>query len=157
MSDEAIKEKKQDQTVEQTGAAGVPQATAADAQAPPAIDADNGVSPLPKGAPAEGVQEPQQGSDCPNAAQQTGAEAVVSSDSPDIASDTQGECDRVPSGGQQTEQEPVSADGTNTPQAEVSPETKDLMTVTDEPDEERELIAHLMRSYEDVLGRESIY
>ena len=156
MSDEEKKDENQDQPVEQP-AAGVSQATAADAQAAQAVDMDNSVSPLPSGAPAREVHEPQQGTGGDggrgqDGVQQTESEGAVSRATPDTAPNTHGDGDVSLPNSAQTEQKPVPADGTDTPQDEVTPEFDDLFTVTDESEEEKAAITRVLESHDEYLG-----
>lgn len=152
MLDETNKNENQDQL-------GAP---AAPAEVPQAIDVDNNdVSLLSSGASGVEDQEQQQGTGCDgvhaqDGEHQTDPEGAVGCGSPDSAPNPQGEGDSVLSGRGQTEQKPVSADGTDTPQEEVSPEMEHSFTVTDESEEEKRAVARLMASDHPYLGFEDI-
>jgi len=142
MLDEANKNEEQDQSGVPTAPAEVPQVT----------DADNGVSPPLSGASGVEDQVQPQGTGCDSARAQDGVhhavpEGAVGSDSPDTNPDAQSEGDHVLSGPGQTEQKPVSADGTHTSQQEVSPEIDDPFTVSYESEEEKRAVARVIASY----------
>src|SRR5579872_4828 len=147
MLDKANKDEEQDQ-------AGAPQAPA---EAPQPTPAGNDGSLLPTGAFAGADQ--QQGTGCDGATQdgehQTDPAGAVECDSPGSTPHAQGEGDSMLSSPGQTEQKLVSADGTPTPQDEVSPED-DPFTVTNESEEDKRTHARIMAAYDEYLGRGDI-
>jgi len=149
--DEENKDQKQEQPDVPTVPPDVTQST----------DSGNDVSPLLSGAPAQEVKEPQQGTGGNGArgqegAQQAGTEDALGCDSPEVSPDAQGEGAGALSGGGETEQKPVSTEGTETPQGEVTPEVDDP-SVTDESEEDKAAIARVLESYDEYLGRGDIH
>jgi hypothetical protein len=127
---------------------------------PQSTDSGNDVSPFLSGVPAQEVKEPQQGTGAEGArgeqgAQPAAAEDAAGCDSPDVSPDVQGQSAGVLSSPGQTEQKLVSADGTPTPQDEVSPED-DPFAVTNESEEDKRTHARIMAAYDEYLGRGDI-
>jgi hypothetical protein len=136
--------------------AGVPQAPA---EAPQPTPAHNNGSPLPNGGFPGEDQQTQHAAGCDHRTQdgehQTDPAGAVDCDSPGSTPHAQGE-DKMLSGPGQTEQKPVSADGTDTAKDEVTPEIEDLFTVTNESEEDKRTFARVMASYDEYLGRGNI-
>jgi len=151
MLDEPNEDEKQDQT-------GAPPAPA---EGPQPTHADNDELPLPNGALAGGDQPQQQDTGCDgargqNGEHQTDPAGAAGGDSPGSTPDAHGEGDSMLTSPGQTEQKHVSADGTGTPEDDLIPEADDP-TLAAESEEEKAVVARVMESYDEYLGRGDIH
>ena len=136
-----------------------PAAPTSHPEEPHATDVENGDSQPASGTLAgEGQEQPQgtgpDGARGPDDVPQIESLGAAGGENQDGTPDAQGKSDSGLSGGAQTEQKPVSADGTDMPHAEGSP---DPSTVTGELEEEEEMAARVMRSYDEAIGRGNIH